>query len=114
MRNVLTLYLNSPDNSRINPEVSGERFPRHGVGYRADRRPLFLPTFARNERFAKHSFEGFPLSPSGIETLALSDLLHQYRIAQNIKRIFQPLILVVINQHSRRSSVARDDDLFFP
>src|SRR5712692_8041390 len=105
MRNRLTLNFHSPDNSRIRgvPEngsalkdlracltlgfMSGRKWrtiARHAAGYRADRRPLFLPTFPHNERFAEDRFEGLSLPFPGIETFALSNLLHQDRITQDI------------------------------
>ena len=40
-------------------QVVAGAFERAAVGYRADRRSLFLPTFMRDERFAEDSFKGF-------------------------------------------------------
>jgi len=71
-----------------------------GWDNRADRRPLLLPAFARNER-SEAGFEGFSGPPFGVETLALRDLPHRYRIAQDIQRLFQAFVLVVIHQHGR-------------
>jgi hypothetical protein len=84
------------------------------VEYPADKWPLSLPTFPHNERFAENRFEGLSLPPAGIETFALSDLLHQYRVAQYIQGIFQALLLVVIDQNGGGFAVAGDDDLLFP
>ena len=44
--------------------------------------------------------------PLGIKTLAPSDLLHQYRITQDIEGMFQVFVLIVIDQDSGGFSVA--------
>ena len=58
------------------------------TGCRAGRRPLPFPLFVGMKRFAENGHERHALLSLCIKALAPTDLLHQIRIAQDLKAIF--------------------------
>ncbi len=91
--------------------------PHARCGWRRELDPpdRHLPAAAprRRDRLAEHVLEGETAPPLDEVPAARVDLAHEDRIAEDVNRLLQPLVLGMVDQYRRRLPFASHDDLLF-